>query len=286
MGHDHHHDDAAGNHTTTGVQHHDGHHSDESKSISRALVMAVLAACIFAGILFFRQGQAKTPDSVTLPANHMGATEATVVIVEASDFQCPYCARVQTAIGRLIHEYPNEVRLEFRHNPLSFHDQAIPAAAAAVAAARQGRFWDMHAALFRRVNRLNNDTINEAAQEIGLNMQKFAEDRNSPSVMALVEQDQVAVTTMGARGTPTFFINGLVVKGAQPYPVLRTIVRDQIVKARRLTTEGLTSTEAQLTLVAQQAANPEQYVQLLGTQPLAALGNGAAIEWKRVETPE
>lgn len=284
MGHDHHHSTPSDSHATDAAHGHSSHHNEDSRSIGMGLILACVIAGIFAGILAMNRGTSTAPKKADIPAHHLGAADATVVIVEASDFQCPYCARVQPAIHRLVHEYSNDVRLEFRHNPLSFHDQAVPAAAAAVAAARQGRFWEMHSALFRRVNQLNQETILEAAQEIGLDMGKFAEDQKNPSVVALVEQDQVATTTMGARGTPTFFINGLVVKGAQPYPVLRTVVRDQIARANRLKQQGLSAKEAHLALISDQATNPEQYVQLLGTQPLAALGNGAVIQWERSDT--
>ncbi len=151
-------------------------------------------------------------DAVKGPAN------AKVTIVEFSEFQCPFCKRVNPTIDQIMKQYGNDVRVVFKHNPLSFHKEAPYASQAALAAGKQGKFWEMHDMLFENQRQLKPEDIEKYAQEIGLNMEKFKADANSDAIKKQIAADQALAAKVGARGTPTFFINGKKLRGAQPFP--------------------------------------------------------------------
>lgn len=109
-------------------------------------------------------------------------------------------------------KYPNDIKLVVKHFPLSSHQFARPAAIAALAAHHQGKFWEFHAKLFQNYRSLNEQKIQEIATELGLDMEKFAADRKSPEISALIERDIRNGTAIGVRGTPTIFLNGKRVK--------------------------------------------------------------------------
>jgi len=109
-------------------------------------------------------------------------------------------------------KYPNDVKLVIKHFPLSSHKFAKPAAMAALAAHQQGKFWEFHAKLFQNYRALNEQKVQEIATELELDMEKFAADRKSPEISALIERDIRNGTAIGVRGTPTIFLNGKRVK--------------------------------------------------------------------------
>ena len=108
--------------------------------------------------------------------------------------------------------YPTDVKLVIKHFPLSSHKFARPAAVAALAAHKQGKFWEFHDRLFKNYRSLNEQKIQEIAAELELDMEKFAADRKSPEISALIERDIRNGTAIGVRGTPTIFLNGKRVK--------------------------------------------------------------------------
>jgi len=153
-----------------------------------------------------------------------GAADAPVTIVEFSDFQCPYCGRVGPTLERLLEEYPGQVRVVYKHLPLSFHEHALPAAKAAVAAGRQGKFWEMHDALFASQRQLGEEKYRELAEELGLDVEQFERDYKSEEVAMEVAQDMNQARKLGVTGTPGFFVNGRFSSGAKPYQSFKTMV--------------------------------------------------------------
>ena len=138
------------------------------------------------------------------------------VIVEYGDYQCPYSRLASRELERVARRRAAGVRLVFRHFPLTgIHPQAQAAAAAAEAAALQGRFWEMHALLFHRQNALEDDYLRRYAAKLGLDVARFDRDRTGPAVLARVDRDvQSALATGEVTGTPTLFIDGAVHRGS------------------------------------------------------------------------
>ena len=111
-------------------------------------------------------------------------------------------------LEQVLEKYPNQVKLVFKNFPLRNHQFAMQAAIAALAAEKQGKFWEFHDLLFKDYNRLNEQKIEEIAQQLKLNMEKFDKDRKDPQIMAMINRDIAEGNQAGVRGTPTVFING------------------------------------------------------------------------------
>jgi protein-disulfide isomerase len=157
-----------------------------------------------------------------------GPANAAVTLVEFSDFQCPFCARVSPAIDQLQREYPKQVRRVFKHFPLPMHPQAREAHKAAVAAGEQGKFWEMHEKIFAQPNTLDRKTLVGHAGTLGLDVAKFEQAIDSPQVEARVQADITEGQRIGVRGTPTLVINGRVLPGALPYEALKAQVEQSL----------------------------------------------------------
>jgi 2-hydroxychromene-2-carboxylate isomerase len=138
----------------------------------------------------------------------VGPANAPITVVEFSDFQCPYCAAAIPEIQALLKAYPAQVKLVFKQYPLEFHPQAALAAAAALAAQKQGKFWQMHDALFAAHDQLSRDKVFELARQNGLDMKRFETDLNSTAVREEIMRDVQDGDKAGVEGTPTLFING------------------------------------------------------------------------------
>lgn len=154
----------------------------------------------------------------------LGAKEATITVIEFSDFQCPYCRQVQPTVKRLLEEYQGKVKLVFRDFPLrNIHPQAQKAAEAAQCAADQQQFWPYHDKLFAS-SKLNNDDLKQYAQEVGLNIEKFNACLESGTHATEVEKDLQDGQKAGVRATPTFFINGRQLSGAASYERFKALI--------------------------------------------------------------
>ena len=160
----------------------------------------------------------------------LGKPDALVTIVEFSDFQCPFCSRVVPTIKQIEQDYGDKVRVAFRHNPLPFHQNAEPAALMAAAAAEQGKFWEMHDKLFANQQALDRATYEKHAQDLGLNLAKFKADLDSHKFEAQIKKDSEEGTKVGASGTPTFFINGNKLVGAQPVDAFKKLIDAELKK--------------------------------------------------------
>jgi len=137
-----------------------------------------------------------------------GPKDAPITLVEFSDFQCPYCGLATPQLRAVLKAYPTQVKLIFKQFPLDMHSQAALAAAAAISAHRQGKFWPMHDALFASRNDLSRPTILTLASAIGLDMKRFEADLDSPETKQAVAQDLEDGTRAGVMSTPTIFIDG------------------------------------------------------------------------------
>jgi protein-disulfide isomerase len=111
-------------------------------------------------------------------------------------------------LEQVLEKNPNQVKLVFKNFPLRNHKFAMPAAIAALAAEKQGKFWEFHDLLFKDYNRLNEQKVKEIAQQLNLDMEKFEKDRNDPQMRTLINRDLAEGNRAGVRGTPTIFING------------------------------------------------------------------------------
>jgi protein-disulfide isomerase len=167
-----------------------------------------------------------------------GAKDALVTIVQFSDFQCPFCSRVEPTVDQIMKEYAGKVRVAWRNLPLPFHDKAKPAAIAAMAANEQGKFWQMHDILFKNQQALGPEDLQKYAQEIGLNMAKFKAALEDKKIVAAIEADAAMGGKIGARGTPAFFINGSFLSGARPFEQFKARIDDELKKAEELVKKG------------------------------------------------
>ncbi len=166
--------------------------------------------------------------------------DALVTIVEFSDFQCPFCNRVNDSLKKVIENYGKEVRITFKHNPLPFHKDAPLAAQAAFAANKQGKFWEMHDTLFANMQNLKREDLIKYAANLGLNADAFARDMDSSEAKDQVKADMDLAVKLGARGTPHFFINGKRLPGALPYEKFKETIDQQITEAKALVAQGNT----------------------------------------------
>ena len=167
-----------------------------------------------------------------------GSSKAVVTIVEFSEFQCPYCSRVQGTIEKILKEYPDKVRFFFRHNPLPFHADAPLASQAAVAADKQGKFWPMHDILFKNQQNLKRPDLEKYAAEIGLDMAKFKKDIDDPATKKRVDDDLELGKKLGVQGTPNFFVNGRPIRGAVPFEQFKSAIDDELARGKKLQEKG------------------------------------------------
>ncbi|MCB0221969.1 MAG: thioredoxin domain-containing protein [Chrysiogenetes bacterium] len=164
-----------------------------------------------------------------------GKQGSKVVLVEFSDFQCPYCSRAATTIAERIYpEYKDRVEFHFKHLPLSFHDWAKPAANAALCVKEQGedKFWKAYSYLFenqRSISRANIDQkVRDMAQVAGANAKEFAMCYQENRHAAEIERDMAEANSLGITGTPAFVINGRKLSGAQPYSAFKQILDEEL----------------------------------------------------------
>ncbi len=160
-----------------------------------------------------------------------GPRDAPVTLVEFSDFQCPYCSRIQPALKQIKDTYGEKVRLVFRQFPLnSIHPQAQKAAEASLCANDQGRFWEMHDKLFETDTSLKVDDIRERATSLELNLEEFSQCLDSGKYAATVQQDVLDGVKAGVTGTPALFINGLSFSGARSFEKISEAIEVELQK--------------------------------------------------------
>lgn len=185
---------------------------------------------------------AHAKDAMGRPAR--GAAMPLVTIVEYSDYECPFCMRVEPILDRLLTEYPDSVRIVFSHNPLPFHKNAKLASQAAIAAGNQGKFWEMHKMLFENQKNISQRSVIAFADKLGLDLARFQNDLDAPETLAVIERDIEEGVAHNISGTPNFLINGELVTGAQPYAAFKSAVERALKKARMVQRQTGLSGEA------------------------------------------
>ncbi|MBI2676905.1 MAG: DsbA family protein [Candidatus Yanofskybacteria bacterium] len=228
---------------------------DKTKLILPGAIL--IAAVLISGSIFYvngglpnknsqaqiNQGAGGADDSVPVDVaedndSFLGEKNAEVVIIEFSDFQCPFCRSFwRDTLPLIKKEYidTGKVKLVYRDFPLSFHPAAHPAAQAAECAKDQDKFWEMHDKIFSEQEKMGSGTIQftvndikKWAGQIGLNTGDFDQCLDSESKKGEVEKDTADGSNAGVNGTPAFFINGRKLVGAQPFAVFKAAIEEEI----------------------------------------------------------
>lgn len=160
----------------------------------------------------------------------IGPKNAPITIIEFSDYQCPYCLKWHTEVyAQLLKAYPDKIRFVYRDFPLySIHPEAGPAAEAAACAGEQGRYFDYHDKLFGEEFSLGNDAYLKYAEELGLDQAKFKDCLSSHRYKNEVYANYQYGANLGVRSTPTFFINGIILIGAQPIEAFQQVIDKEL----------------------------------------------------------
>jgi len=165
-------------------------------------------------------------------APYLGGKDAKVEIVEFSDFECPYCARATDVVRALNQKYGDKIKIAYKHFPLSIHPNAQKAAEAAICAKMQGneKFWQMHDAMFANIRNLSIGALKDKAKNLGLDYTKFSTCLSSGKYAAKVKSDMAEGMKVGVASTPVFFVNGRMIKGAQPLEVFIEKIEEELQK--------------------------------------------------------
>ncbi len=159
-----------------------------------------------------------------------GDPKAPIVLIEFSDFQCPYCKKTRPTLERLMKEYKGKIYYVFRDFPLSFHKQAPDASHAANCAGDQKKYWEYNSELWNKQAIIKDgmSTLNAAAETVGLDKAKFDACMTSKKYVAEIDKDQADGSAAGVSGTPAYFINGIFLNGAQPYEAFKEIIDEEL----------------------------------------------------------
>lgn len=168
------------------------------------------------------------------PSPAMGSEDPLVRVLIFSDFQCPVCRRVVEPLKAVAREFADDVQFIFKHNALEMHRNAADAAAASIAAMRQGKFWEYHDLMFKYQRFLRRPDLIGYARELGLDIAKFQTDMDSQEVRAQVTYEAKLAEALGTRGTPSFFVAAQVGKGWGSQQGFRSLVKRALKKAREL----------------------------------------------------
>ena len=232
-----------------------GQASVQSSGFQRPLIYSILLVCVFvlglvSGFLIWGGSTSAAANTVadsgqTLPTPaqqvtrypveeggnpSIGPADAPITIIEFSDYQCPYCQKWEEAVfQRLLDDYPTQVRIVYRDFPLnSIHPEAAPAANAANCAGEQDSYWQYHDKLFSYELNLGKDAFLQYARELNLDMTSFTACLESDRYAAEVTADLEYAVGLGVQSTPTFFINGLYMVGAQPYETFKKLIDQEL----------------------------------------------------------
>jgi protein-disulfide isomerase len=173
------------------------------------------------------------------PSPAYGPEDAPVRIYLFTDFQCPVCPRVVEPIKHLARAYPNDVRIVLKENALASHARAARAAAASLAAFRQGKFWEFHDRVFANPGRLDDQDLFVLAQELGLDVSRFQRDMDDDSVKAQVKYESALAASIKLGSTPGLVVNGTRHMGWASYMSLEIAVKQELERARRIAKGGV-----------------------------------------------
>lgn len=219
----------------------------ETKKIDYWMITSVFLLGIIFGFVFFNfySGTSTPTQTVALGElvrggndSSLGDVNAPVVIEEYSDFQCPYCARFfSDTFPKIYSNYivTGKVRFIYRDFPLGGHQQAFPAAVATRCAGEQGEYWGMHEAIFINMNQWSqsldaNSVFSAIAKKLKLDVKDFNACIASGNYDDAIAKDRADGQARGISGTPGFFINGQIVKGALPFEDFQRIIEEELAK--------------------------------------------------------
>jgi protein-disulfide isomerase len=183
-----------------------------------------------------QQGPPEDPDKVyEIPAEDShwtGAHNPRVTIVVFSDFQCPYCAWGAKTLVEVLENYPTHVRVIFKHHQFKSQKEAFLVHLASLAAGLQDKFWQMHDLIFENQSKLKREDLIAYAEKLKLEIPRFKADLESQALSKQIERDTAFAMRIGARGTPTFFINGKKIVGAVPFGTFRARIAQELLIQR------------------------------------------------------
>lgn len=175
-------------------------------------------------------------ENVPLDGPRRGPADAPIILVEFSDFQCPFCGRYEPVIRQVMKKYPDQVQLIFHNLPLaSIHPHAQKAAEAAVCAGNQGKFWEMHDLMFAEQASLDVKALKDKARRIGLDTSQFDQCLDGGKAVDAVARDVGEAENLGLSGTPASFVNGRYVDGAVSADELSALIEDELQRRTRPT---------------------------------------------------
>ena len=230
-----------------------------------ALALFALAACITESASVRPQGD----EGYRPPAK--GPRHAPVTIHVYSDFECPFCSQVGPKLDALREEYGDKLRIEFGQYPLPMHPSARLAAAASLAAHDQGKFWEMHDALFANQGNVTRETVAAFAAQLGLDVERLGAAIDKGVFTERIDAEIALAKSMGVKGTPAFVINGVILFGNQPYPDFKAAVDDARTRADAMMKAGVALEDLDrefLKLAVEYKGKPPS-----GAKPAAADGN-------------
>ena len=179
--------------------------------------------------IFPRSLTGDLPTLATDDDPNWGPKEAKVVMVEFSDFQCPFCKEVKPVLEQIRRDYGDKVRFIYRDFPITeTHPEALLAAVAANCAHEQGKFWEMHDKIFDNQDNLSEASLKTYAVQIGLNNIQFGTCLKSQKYLPEIEDDMKAGYAAGVEATPTIFINGIKMRGALPLATYERIIISEL----------------------------------------------------------
>ncbi|HWP65325.1 MAG TPA: thioredoxin domain-containing protein [Candidatus Limnocylindria bacterium] len=176
----------------------------------------------------------------------LGPAPTMVYVIVFCDYRDDRCARMTRAVRQIANEWPEEVRVEFRHFPQAGHAWAKGAAVAALAAHRQGKFWEMHDCLFAHQPTLDDSTPETCARETGLDLARFERDRTSPRLAARVDREVALARRLGIHQVPAYTINGRLFVGWGTWELLRGSVDEERRQMAALRKQGKSIHQAQV----------------------------------------
>ncbi len=206
----------------------------------------------------------------------LGQRDALVTIVEFTDYECPYCVRAEHTVHALREKYGADIRVAVGSRPLPIHAHAQEAALAALAADEQGRFEPMHEKLFEHSNSLSSEGIASLGADLGLGS-SFERARGGDKAHAALEKASLLASALKVTGTPTFFINGRKISGAQPMAVFELVVLEELLHARDLVAQGVPREEVYSHIVAEARANPANVDEDAANEPKAFVAEAKTI---------
>ena len=211
------------------------------KYLGWIVLTLVVVGCL--GVLYFFSGNKSNQENIKANVPEVVETDHVrgvienykVTLIEYSDFQCPACAAYEPVIEQLLKDFPNELRLVYRHFPLStLHKNAELAARAAEAVGKQGKYWEMHDKLFETQKDWESNLVGAKevfvgyAKGLGLNSEAFSTDMDSGEIADRVQNDLNQAKSLGLSGTPSFFVNGKKIDNPRSYDEFNKLIKSEI----------------------------------------------------------